>query len=100
MYGGPVSNPGSMNGLQLVYALLLSGLALGSAPNGPWDAFNFAPDSRTVWPRSVNRAVGSVRGAGNLLTKTGIATLSGSQSYLTLDFGVEVRFCVYFSIWF
>ena len=89
-----------MNCLQLVYVLFLLGFALGSAPNGPWDAFNFAPDSRTVWPHSVNRAVGSVRGASNLLTKTGIATLSGSQSYLTLDFGVEVRFCVYFSIWF
>lgn len=88
-----------MNSLQLAYIIFLLGFALGSAPNGPWDAFNFAPNSRTVWPRSVNRAVGSVRGANNLLTQTGVATLSGKQSYLTLDFGVEVGFRVCFSIW-
>ena len=82
-----------MNGLRLAYIFLSLTFVLGSAPNGPWDAFNFAPDSRTVWPRSINRAIGSAKGASNLLTKAGIATLSGSQSYVTLDFGIEVGLC-------
>lgn len=70
--------------------LLFSTSALATAPKGPWDAFNFAPDSRTVWPRSVIRAIGSVEGATNLTRTTGTATLIGNKSYVTLDFGIEV----------
>lgn len=47
--------------------------------------FNFAPKSRTVWPRSVNKNVDSVEDASSLMTKTGIATFSGNQSCVTLE---------------
>lgn len=80
-----------MDRLRLTLCLLLSfTLVLATAPRGPWDAFNYAPESRTVWPRSLKRVVGSVQGSKNLLTNNGIATLSGNQSYVTLDFGIEV----------
>ncbi|EIW56811.1 Six-hairpin glycosidase [Trametes versicolor FP-101664 SS1] len=60
-----------------------------SAPAGPWDAFNFAPKSRTVYPTAVKVTHGGVRNANALVTK-GAATLSGNGSWLALDFGVEV----------
>lgn len=63
---------------------------LASAPSGPWDAFNFAPPSRTVYARYVHQTGGNVTGATDLLSE-GSATLSGSGSYVTLDFGYEVR---------
>ncbi|KAI0724800.1 Six-hairpin glycosidase [Fomitopsis betulina] len=62
---------------------------LASAPSGPWDAFNFAPPSRTVYARYVHQTGGNVTGATDLLSE-GSATLSGSGSYVTLDFGYEV----------
>lgn len=81
-----------MDRLRLTLCLLLLSctLVLATAPRGPWDAFNFAPESRTVRPRSLKRVVGSVQGPKNLLTNNGVATLSGNQSYVTLDFGIEV----------
>ena len=63
-----------------------------SAPKGPWDAFNYAPDSRTVRPQTIYNVSGSVKGSDKLLTEAGLATFSGNQSYVTLDFGVEVGF--------
>ncbi|KZT65106.1 glycoside hydrolase family 78 protein [Daedalea quercina L-15889] len=76
--------PGRVLGL-----LLLATSALGAAPSGPWDAFNFAPPSRTVYPRYVRQSGGNVTGATNLLSE-GSTTLSGNGSYVTLDFGYEV----------
>ncbi|OBZ74807.1 hypothetical protein A0H81_05206 [Grifola frondosa] len=63
----------------------------GSAPSGPWDVFNYAPESRTVHPRSVRETSGAVSNAEGLLAQgTGGATLSGNSSWITLDFGFEV----------
>lgn len=74
----------------LSFALTLGTLVLGSAPKGPWDSFNYAPASRTVWAKSIKTVEGTVHNAHSLITKTGIATLSGNRSYVTLDFGIEV----------
>lgn len=68
---------------------------MASAPSGAWDAFNYAPGSRTVYPMEVKKVTGAVRDAQNLVvggasSHKGSATLSGNQSWLTLDFGVEV----------
>lgn len=68
---------------------LVARSVLASAPSGPWDAFNFAPPSRTVYARYVRQTGGNVTGATNLLSE-GSATLSGNASYVTLDFGYEV----------
>lgn len=63
------------------------------APAGPWDAFNYAPESRTVYPSSVRLTEGSVVGSDNLVggSANGSATLEGAGSYVVLDFGKEVR---------
>ena len=74
----------------IAFFLSLAPFALSSAPKGPWDEFNYAPKSRTVWAQSVRQVAGTVENAHNLATKTGVATLSGNQSYVTLDFGFEV----------
>ncbi|KAH9832466.1 Six-hairpin glycosidase [Rhodofomes roseus] len=68
---------------------LLVCLSLGTyvaclAPSGPWDAFNFAPASRTVYPVSIRETSGNVSSIGDGLT------LSGDGSYVTLDFAFEV----------
>ncbi|KAJ7595645.1 Six-hairpin glycosidase [Mycena floridula] len=60
------------------------------APPGPWDAFNYAPKSKTVYPAHIYHTQGNVVGAQNLLGTTGSATISGTNSWVTLDFGVEV----------
>ncbi|EIW81919.1 glycoside hydrolase family 78 protein [Coniophora puteana RWD-64-598 SS2] len=73
----------------LAFAALCGALA----PSGPWDAFNYAPDSRTVVPASVHGTSGNVAGADALVNATsgsGSATLTGDGSYVTLDFGKEV----------
>ncbi|KAH8101215.1 Six-hairpin glycosidase [Cristinia sonorae] len=75
-----------------VFGFLLltsSSCVLGSAPKGPWDKFNYAPD-RVVRPRSITKAVGSVRGEKNLVKSHGSATVSGKGSWVTVDFGIEV----------
>lgn len=79
----------------MALALLLSFLLLGTytecaAPSGPWDAFNFAPESRTVYPRSVRETHGNITDAENVLS-SGSVTISGDGSYVALDFGYEVR---------
>ena len=78
----------------MALALLLSFLLLGtytgcSAPSGPWDEFNFAPESRTVYPRAVWGTYGNVTNAENVISD-GSLTLSGNGSYVALDFGYEV----------
>ncbi|KAL1938359.1 hypothetical protein VTO73DRAFT_11810 [Trametes versicolor] len=72
--------------LSCLYALVV---VRASAPAGPWDSFNFAPKSRTVYPTAVKVTHGGVRNANALVAK-GAATLSGNGSWIALDFGVEV----------
>ncbi|EPQ55724.1 Six-hairpin glycosidase [Gloeophyllum trabeum ATCC 11539] len=76
------------------YPWVAAALALhsvwASAPSGPWDAFNYAPKSKTVWPAAIHRVEGTVDGATNLVDNEGPATLAGNGSWLTLDYGVEV----------
>ncbi|KAJ7061482.1 Six-hairpin glycosidase [Mycena amicta] len=74
--------------LFVIISLVSSGLCL--APAGPWDAFNYAPNSKTVYPASIHSTVGTVTNANELVDNAGSATLSGNGSWLTLDFGKEV----------
>lgn len=62
----------------------------GTAPGGPWDAFNLAPTSKTVYAREIYGVTGTVNNADALANNTGSATLVGDGSYVTLDFGCEV----------
>ncbi len=73
----------------LVYlgALTLVG---ASAPAGPWDTFNYAPKSKTVFPTSVKEVSGTAYNVQNLVSK-GSATIVGKGSWVALDFGIEVR---------
>ena len=64
----------------------------GSAPSGPWDVFNLAPASRVVRPVAIKEVTGSIQNAHGLVSEAGRTTLSGNQSWLTLDFGKEVSF--------
>ncbi|KAH9930196.1 Six-hairpin glycosidase [Fomitopsis serialis] len=73
----------------LLGLLVLGTGALCSAPSGPWDAFNFAPASRTVYPTSIRQTSGNVSNANSILSNSSL-TLSGDGSYVTLDFGFEV----------
>ncbi|KZT68695.1 glycoside hydrolase family 78 protein [Daedalea quercina L-15889] len=73
----------------LLSFLLLGEYTVGLAPSGPWDAFNFAPASRTVYPRSIREYSGNVTSASSILSN-GSLTLSGDESYVVLDFGYEV----------
>lgn len=66
-----------------------------TAPAGPWDAFNYAPESKTVYPSAVRQVQGNVVAAENLVGsggEGGSAVLEGEGSYVVLDFGKEVRF--------
>ena len=69
---------------------LWAAASLGSAPRGPWDAFNYAPATRVVRPTAIFRTNGAVSGPEKLLQEEGKATLSGEGSYISLDFGKEV----------
>ncbi|KDQ25617.1 glycoside hydrolase family 78 protein [Pleurotus ostreatus PC15] len=61
-------------------------LTYGRAPFGPWDTFNYAPPSKTVFPRSIRSIVGDVSQAGHLVTHgKGGATFHGNGSYVVLD---------------
>lgn len=89
----------------MVALATLLGVLLGSsmpvwasAPDGPWDKFNYAPATRVVRPTSIQKSVGSVKSAQNLLKPTGSATLSTNDSWLTLDFGKEVRYASLISL--
>lgn len=67
-----------------------SSLVLASAPSGPWDQFNYAPSSRTVWPTAVRTEQGSIVNSAKLVENAGSATLAANGSWLTLDYGKEV----------
>ncbi|KAI0075157.1 Six-hairpin glycosidase [Panus rudis PR-1116 ss-1] len=74
----------------LTFLLLAIPGTLGSAPSGPWDTFIYAPASRIVRPKSIRTSAGSVQNAQGLLKESSPATLSGNQSWVALDFGIEV----------
>lgn len=74
----------------LIYFLLLALSAQGSAPEGPWDEFNYAPASRTVRPTSIYKVAGEVHDASALTSETGKASIKGNLSWVTVDFGKEV----------
>ncbi|KAL0485204.1 trehalase family glycosidase [Acrasis kona] len=54
----------------------------------PWDRFNLAPSSRTIYPVSVYKTTGSIVDPSAVLT--GNPTGIDPGSYITLDFGKEV----------
>lgn len=73
--------------LVLVYfASVISALA----PSGKWDAFNYAPTSKTVYPTAIHSINGAVKNADRLVNNEGAATLTGNGSWVALDFGKEV----------
>lgn len=70
-----------------------AGLALGPANHAGWkaaQAFNPAPTSRTVRPTAVHSTHGTVAGADGLGAAGAPIELSGTGSYVVLDFGREV----------
>ncbi|KAJ6530328.1 glycoside hydrolase family 78 protein [Mycena capillaripes] len=75
-----------------LYSLVLSiPLCAGLAPNGPWDAFNYAPTSKIVKPVSIRTVSGTVLGAEGLIQDSDAqATFSGNSSFVVLDWGKEV----------
>ncbi|PIL26169.1 hypothetical protein GSI_11924 [Ganoderma sinense ZZ0214-1] len=74
---------------RLLFCLGALTFAGASAPAGPWDAFNYAPKSRTVFPTSVKEVSGTAYNVQNLVSK-GSATIVGNGSWVALDFGIEV----------
>ncbi|KZV82395.1 hypothetical protein EXIGLDRAFT_843780 [Exidia glandulosa HHB12029] len=74
----------------LLSSLLVLAPVLATAPPGPWDAFNFAPRSKTVLPAAIYSTNGRVSNAAKLVRNAGTATLRGKGSWVALDFGVEV----------
>ncbi|KAF7293845.1 hypothetical protein HMN09_01180400 [Mycena chlorophos] len=85
-----------MCALSMLFAALFSLLAhsilsVAIAPSGPWDAFNYAPPSRTVFPVAVRTVNGSVSGASGLVAhQSADATFGESGAYVVLDWGQEV----------
>ncbi|KAJ3524477.1 hypothetical protein NM688_g8554 [Phlebia brevispora] len=82
--------------LHILTVLTFSGSPVfASAPSGLWSKFIYAPASRVVYPQAVRKTVGSVHNADSLLSPAdGFnnrgAALSGNESWVTLDFGIEV----------
>ncbi|THH04410.1 hypothetical protein EW145_g5548 [Phellinidium pouzarii] len=74
----------------LVLFLACCGLTSASVLSGPWDAFSYATDSRTVRPTSVFKTEGSVLNAIGLISPAGEATLQSNGSWVVLDFEKEV----------
>ena len=80
--------------IQGLLALTLAGVVprtTASAPAGPWDTFNFAPASKTVYPVAIRRTEGNVSSSEMLINNNGEALLNGNDSWVTLDYGKEVR---------
>lgn len=77
----------------LLSVVLQLQLALGLAPPGPWDTFNIAPSSRTVYPLTVKRTNGPVKNPENLVHADQGRDFMSLQpgSWVTFDFGKEVR---------
>jgi hypothetical protein len=78
--------------IRFIALLLLAIQALAVAPSGPWDQFNFAPKNRTSHPITIRSTQGNVSNAQDLLG-SGSATLTGSGSFIVVDFGQEVILC-------
>ena len=76
----------------LVLALWALTCVGASAPVGPWDAFNYAPKSRTVRPSAIKEVSGTIENPQHLVG-IGSATLVGNGSWVALDFGIEVSAC-------
>ncbi|KAF5385994.1 hypothetical protein D9615_002248 [Tricholomella constricta] len=75
------------------------GFSIARAPPGPWDAFNYAPSSRTVHPKVVHSVHGVVQHPHQLVASHGgSATLTGNGSYVVLDFSQEVGGILSFTI--
>ncbi|KAK0212653.1 glycoside hydrolase family 78 protein [Desarmillaria ectypa] len=66
------------------------------APAGPWDAFNYAPRSRTVLPVQVIASIGNVE--VTVENATNSVTLASQGSYITLDFLKEVGGLLSFTV--
>ena len=73
-----------------LFSSIFPGLVTGSAPKGAWDEFNYAPNSRVVRPTSIFKSSGSIQNPDSLFSDEGRTTISGSGSYVSLDFGKEV----------
>ncbi|KAG5340251.1 hypothetical protein C0989_002353 [Termitomyces sp. Mn162] len=80
--------------------LTLAVPALALAPAGPWDSFNFAPISKTVYPAAIHSisSQGMVTNTQLLVSNSGSATLSGKGAWVALDYGVEVGGLISFNI--
>ncbi|KAG5720851.1 hypothetical protein E4T56_gene17351, partial [Termitomyces sp. T112] len=80
--------------------LTLAVPALALAPAGPWDSFNFAPTSKTVYPAAIHSisSQGMVTNTQLLVSNSGSATLSGKGAWVALDYGVEVGGLISFNI--
>jgi hypothetical protein len=76
--------------LFLSVALGLLDFAFARAPAGPWDQFNYAPSSKTVYPTAIHSSKGTVQDAVKLVGNKGPATISGKGSWVALDYGKEV----------
>lgn len=73
-----------------LFSLLCALTCVGAtAPAGPWDAFNYAPNSRTVRPTAIKEVSGRIENPQHLTSK-GRATLVGNGAWVALDFGIEV----------
>ncbi|KAK0485990.1 glycoside hydrolase family 78 protein [Armillaria novae-zelandiae] len=66
------------------------------APAGPWDAFNYAPSSKIVFPVQVISSVGDVE--VTVESGTNSMTLANQGSYVTLDFLKEVGGLLSFTV--
>ncbi|PBK74344.1 glycoside hydrolase family 78 protein [Armillaria solidipes] len=79
------------------YFLISSALYVAAvAPAGPWDAFNYAPSSKTVFPVKVFSRIGDVE--VTVEDATNSMTLVNQGSYVTLDFLKEVGGLLSFTV--
>jgi hypothetical protein len=76
---------------RLAHIVLGTAVVHASAPAGPWDVFNYAPTSRTVYPATIHSSHGSGSNLQRLVGGKGSAVLGANGSWVALDFGVEVR---------
>lgn len=74
----------------ILFLLAYSWRSLGLAPSGPWDSFNLAPKSKTVYPAAIHSTHGAVTHANLLVNNAGRASLASRGSWIALDFGIEV----------
>ncbi|EKM80982.1 hypothetical protein AGABI1DRAFT_37827 [Agaricus bisporus var. burnettii JB137-S8] len=80
-----------------IAVVLIAADAFGLAPHGPWDQFNFAPESRISRPTQIHSIQGNVQNADALIS-SGTANFNGNSSFVTLDFGLEVGGRVFFDV--